>query len=65
MLLDSLKDSAVPHEYLTFAGEGHGFRLADTIVACLEAELALYHRAFGIARVASTAGEDDRSSDVH
>jgi len=29
----------VNHEYLTFPGEGHGFRRADTIIACLEAEL--------------------------
>ena len=27
-----------------FAGEGHGFRRADTLTACLEAELAFYLR---------------------
>ena len=27
-----------------FEGEGHGFRRADTLVACLEAELAFYRR---------------------
>jgi len=25
-----------------FEGEGHGFRRADTLTACLEAELAFY-----------------------
>ncbi len=46
-LLDGIRrTSAVPCEYLTFDGEGHGFRRAETIAACLEAELALYLRAF-------------------
>ena len=27
-----------------FEGEGHGFRRADTLTACLEAELAFYRR---------------------
>ena len=40
----------VPHAYLAFEGEGHGFRRADTMVRALEAELALYARAFGLAR---------------
>lgn len=37
----------VPHAYLTFEDEGHGFRRAETIVACLEAELSAYARGFG------------------
>ncbi len=40
----------VPHAYLTFEGEGHGFRGADTLVRALEAELALYARTFGFSR---------------
>jgi dipeptidyl aminopeptidase/acylaminoacyl peptidase len=40
----------VPHAYLTFPGEGHGFRRAATIQRAVEAELALYAHAFGIAR---------------
>ncbi|MDI5974229.1 prolyl oligopeptidase family serine peptidase [Streptomyces sp. SL13] len=38
---------APPHAYLTFEGEGHGFRRLETIVACLEAELSLYGQVFG------------------
>ncbi|MFI0774619.1 prolyl oligopeptidase family serine peptidase [Streptomyces sp. NPDC021212] len=38
----------VPHAYLTFEGEGHGFRRADTMVRALEAELSLYAHAFGL-----------------
>ncbi|WP_411142052.1 S9 family peptidase [Streptomyces sp. x-80] len=40
----------VAHAYLTFAGEGHGFRRKETIVRAIEAELALYAQTFGIAR---------------
>ncbi|GHA76431.1 S9 family peptidase [Streptomyces termitum] len=40
----------VPHAYLSFPGEGHGFRGADTMVRALEAELALYARVFGFDR---------------
>ncbi|WP_053661992.1 prolyl oligopeptidase family serine peptidase [Streptomyces sp. MMG1121] len=38
----------VPHAYLTFAGEGHGFRRAETMVAALEAEMSLYAQVFGL-----------------
>ncbi|MFB7511695.1 prolyl oligopeptidase family serine peptidase [Streptomyces sp. NPDC056144] len=40
----------VPHAYLGFEGEGHGFRRADTMIRALEAELALYVRTFGLDR---------------
>ncbi|MGJ5752192.1 dipeptidyl aminopeptidase/acylaminoacyl peptidase [Streptomyces puniciscabiei] len=36
----------VPHAYLTFEGEGHGFRRAETMVRALEAELSLYAQVF-------------------
>ncbi|MCZ7434355.1 S9 family peptidase [Streptomyces sp. WMMC1477] len=37
----------VPHTYLTFEGEAHGFRRADTIARAVEAELDLYLDVFG------------------
>ncbi|KOX25737.1 MULTISPECIES: LpqB family beta-propeller domain-containing protein [unclassified Streptomyces] len=40
----------VPHAYLAFEGEGHGFRGADTLVRALEAELSLYVKVFGLDR---------------
>ncbi|MFF8940352.1 prolyl oligopeptidase family serine peptidase [Streptomyces paradoxus] len=46
-LLALLEDSGVAYRYLTFAGEGHGFRLSKTVVASLEAELELYGRVLG------------------
>jgi dipeptidyl aminopeptidase/acylaminoacyl peptidase len=37
----------VRHAYITFAGESHGFRKAETVIASLEAELAFYGEIFG------------------
>lgn len=45
--LERVHGRGVPHAYLTFKGEGHGFRREDTIVTCLEAELSLYGQVFG------------------
>lgn len=39
-----LRQQGVPVAYLSFEGEGHGFRAAQTISRCLEAELAFYAR---------------------
>ncbi|MFB6823624.1 prolyl oligopeptidase family serine peptidase [Streptomyces virginiae] len=51
-LLEALRGrpEPVPHAYVTFEGEGHGFRRADTMVRALEAELSLYAQVFGIER---------------
>jgi dipeptidyl aminopeptidase/acylaminoacyl peptidase len=38
----------VPHAYIAFEGEGHGFRRLDTMVTALEAELSLYAQVFGL-----------------
>jgi dipeptidyl aminopeptidase/acylaminoacyl peptidase len=37
----------VPHAYLTFPGEGHGFRREDSLITSLETELSLYGQVFG------------------
>ncbi|MFD5315703.1 prolyl oligopeptidase family serine peptidase [Streptomyces sp. NPDC127098] len=47
-LLAAVAGRGVPHAYLAFPGEGHGFRRAETIRRALEAELALYALAFGL-----------------
>ncbi|MFF1628018.1 prolyl oligopeptidase family serine peptidase [Streptomyces sp. NPDC058272] len=36
----------VPHAYIAFEGEGHGFRRAETMVRVLESELSLYAQVF-------------------
>ncbi|MFH8798895.1 prolyl oligopeptidase family serine peptidase [Streptomyces sp. NPDC017936] len=47
-LLARLAGRRVPHAYLAFAGEGHGFRREGTLVRALEAELSLYAQVFGL-----------------
>jgi dipeptidyl aminopeptidase/acylaminoacyl peptidase len=44
MIADALRSKGVPVEYHEFEGEGHGFRRAETIMACLERELEFYRR---------------------
>lgn len=41
-IAEALRVKGVPVEYHEFAGEGHGFRQAETIRTCLERELAFY-----------------------
>jgi dipeptidyl aminopeptidase/acylaminoacyl peptidase len=48
LMADALRARGLPVELMTFAGEGHGFRKAATIAACLEAELAFYRRTLGL-----------------
>ncbi|WP_031088380.1 S9 family peptidase [Streptomyces sp. NRRL WC-3549] len=48
--LARIEGRGIPHAYLTFAGESHGFRRTGTLVRALEAELSLYLQTFGIAR---------------
>lgn len=47
MIVGALRERGVPHAYLLFEGEGHGFRLAENIVASLEAELSFYCQVLG------------------
>jgi len=46
-MVEALRRNGVPHEYLAFEGEQHGFRKAETVERCLEAELGFYARVFG------------------
>ena len=51
----------IPHAYLPFAGESHGFRRAENIIASLEAELSFYGQIMGftppgVPRVPLTGG---------
>ncbi|MEU9361076.1 prolyl oligopeptidase family serine peptidase [Streptomyces sp. NPDC048301] len=48
--LAAVEGRGIPHAYLAFEGEGHGFRRADTVRSALEAELSLYAQTFGIDR---------------
>lgn len=48
-MVAALRERGVPVAYLAFAGEGHGFRRAETITAALEAEHAFFCRMLGLA----------------
>ena len=47
LMVDALDRRELPVACLMFEGEGHGFRGADTVRRCLEAELSFYARVFG------------------
>lgn len=47
MMVAALRAKGIPHAYLAFEGEQHGFRRATTIQAALEAELSFYAQVFG------------------
>jgi dipeptidyl aminopeptidase/acylaminoacyl peptidase len=46
-IVDALWERGVPHAYLAFEGEDHGFRKAETIVRAFEAELSFLGQVFG------------------
>ncbi|HEX9236042.1 MAG TPA: prolyl oligopeptidase family serine peptidase, partial [Actinomycetota bacterium] len=47
MIIEALRRNGLPYAYLAFEGEQHGFRRAETIERCLEAELSFYGRILG------------------
>jgi dipeptidyl aminopeptidase/acylaminoacyl peptidase len=47
LMADAMKAKGLPVAHYEFAGEGHGFRQAETIVSVLELELDFYGRLFG------------------
>ncbi|MEZ5139588.1 MAG: prolyl oligopeptidase family serine peptidase [Acidimicrobiales bacterium] len=47
MIVAALAAKGIPHAYVLFEGEQHGFRRAESIVRALEAELWFYGRVFG------------------
>ena len=47
LMADAVRAKGLPMALLLFPGEQHGFRRAETIVRCLEAELYFYGRVFG------------------
>jgi dipeptidyl aminopeptidase/acylaminoacyl peptidase len=47
VMVAALEQNGIPHAYLAFAGEQHGFRRAETIQRTLEAELFFYARILG------------------
>ena len=48
LIVAALRERGVPHAYLLFEGEGHGFRKAENMVRSLEAELSFYLQILGL-----------------
>lgn len=46
-MVAALREQGLPVAYVTFEGEGHGFRKSENIRAAMEAELSFYGRIFG------------------
>lgn len=64
LIRDALAANGVPHAYLEFPGEQHGFRKADSIERAVEAELAFYGHVFafeppGVSPLALSGGSSD------
>jgi len=47
IMADTLRGNGVPVAYITFEGEGHGFRKAENWIRALEAEFSFYAQVFG------------------
>ena len=46
-IVAGMKQRGIPHAYVAYEGEQHGFRKAENIIDCLERELGFYGRVFG------------------
>ncbi|MGH6935788.1 MAG: hypothetical protein ACRED2_06340, partial [Methylocella sp.] len=46
-MVEAMAARGLPVAYYSFAGEGHGFRRAETLRRALELELDFYGRVFG------------------
>ena len=47
LIVGALRQRGIPHAYLLYEGEGHGFRKAESIIGSLEAELSFYAQVLG------------------
>jgi dipeptidyl aminopeptidase/acylaminoacyl peptidase len=47
LIVAALRERGIPHAYLLYEGEGHGFRKAENIIGSLEAELSFYAQVLG------------------
>ncbi len=47
LIVSALRERGIPHAYLLYEGEGHGFRKAENIASSLEAELSFYAQVLG------------------
>ena len=50
IMVEALRQKGLPHAYVLFEGEQHGFRKAESTRAALEAELSFYAQVLGFER---------------
>jgi dipeptidyl aminopeptidase/acylaminoacyl peptidase len=50
IMVEALREKGLPHAYVLFEGEQHGFRKAESIRSALEAELSFYAQVLGFDR---------------
>lgn len=60
-MVAALDRKGIPVAYVLFAGEGHGFRMAENVTRALEAELEFYGRVFGFAPADDLPGLEIRN----
>ena len=46
-MVAALEEKGLPHAYVAFEGEGHGFRRAENIATALSSEISFYAQLFG------------------
>ncbi len=56
----ALKERGIETESHYFPGEGHGFRKAETLHTCLEAEFGFYRRIFAIGEAKARKDKEER-----
>jgi dipeptidyl aminopeptidase/acylaminoacyl peptidase len=47
LIVAALRERGLPHAYLLFEGEGHGFREAKTMIQARNVELSFYAQILG------------------
>jgi dipeptidyl aminopeptidase/acylaminoacyl peptidase len=47
LIADALASRGIPFVHVEYEGEGHGFRMAETVIHSLETELVFYGKVFG------------------
>jgi len=55
-MVAALARRGIPHAYVAFAGEGHGFRRAENIQTALEGERWFYANLLGLEATPAPAG---------
>jgi dipeptidyl aminopeptidase/acylaminoacyl peptidase len=50
VMVEALQQKGLPHAYVLFEGEQHGFRKAESTRRALEAELSFYAQVLGFER---------------